>query len=56
MANVTLPDFYYYTAIPVEASTLVTVLEPTVTAIYSRPVETKVDGIEPTSVVVTNRS
>lgn len=56
MANVTLPTFYFNTANIVEMNTSVNVINPTITAIFARPIESTSTGITPTSVVVTNPS
>lgn len=55
MADVTLPDFYFDTVIAATGITLVTVLDPVVTAIFVEPAQ-EFEGIDSTSVVVTNPS
>jgi hypothetical protein len=53
MPDVTLPTFYFDTAILPATNSLLSISEPTVTAIFTQPIES-FEGIEPTSVVVTN--
>jgi hypothetical protein len=55
MANVTLPTYYFNTAILNTVETTISVLEPTVIGIYQRPTVVTA-GQDPDSVVVTNKS